>query len=581
MAANVLGINDGFSAGVTVLKDGRLTAQVNEERFCRKKNYGGFPALCLDWLLSSGTRPDDLQAVGLAWRSEPFRDISERDGGKHRVFSSLARWLPAAASSDALISRVVERSARRRRRLTAVRRALAAAAPPLSRLPIRIYAHHHCHAASSYFASGLARRDCRDALVITMDGSGDGECFTVWRARGSRLEKLAAQNSYHSLAILLEAVTSHMGMKPLEHEYKIMGMAPYGGGFQAEAAAGQFRRYFSLDRKGLLPVNRMAAWGDSMEKRLARDFRRIRFDAIAYGIQQVFSELVLGLVRSWVRETGIRDVCVGGGSFMNVKLNMTLAQDDGIGEFFALPSCGDESLSLGAAYLAHEELAPGSSPALGPLYLGPANSEAEVLAALEAARDHAAWERKPDIERTTAELLRDGRIVARVRGPMEWGARALGNRSILCNPTKMQMIHRINKAIKMRDFWMPFCPSILPADADRYLVNPRGRSAPYMILAFESRRAAQEELPACLHPFDLTCRPQIVDPEHNPRYHYLLEQFKLMTGIGGVLNTSFNLHGEPIVCTAADAIRVLRKSGLDFLALEDYLVWRKDAPSGL
>jgi carbamoyltransferase len=210
---------------------------------------------------------------------------------------------------------------------------------------------------------------------------------------------------------------------------------------------------------------------------------------------------------------------------------------------------------------------------IGPLYFGHQLTDDEITTALGSHKTRVGFERCEDIDRRTAELLADDKIVGRVRGPMEWGARALGNRSIVASPKSLETVRRINAAIKMRDFWMPFAPSILWERRNDYLVNHKDSDAPYMIVAFESTELAQKELTAGLHPFDLTCRPQLVHKEWNGPYHHMIEQFEKLTGTGGVLNTSFNLHGEPIVMTAADAISTLLNSGLDFVTLEDYLVW--------
>ncbi len=177
-----------------------------------------------------------------------------------------------------------------------------------------------------------------------------------------------------------------------------------------------------------------------------------------------------------------------------------------------------------------------------------------------------------DIERRCAELLSDGQVVARYKGRMEFGARALGNRSILADPGNWQTIHVINAMIKQRDFWMPFAPSMLAEYADDYIINPKGFKAPYMILSFDTKKEKLYEIIAATHPYDGSCRPQIVEKEHNPDYHRLISIYRELTGKAVVLNTSFNLHGFPIVYSPEDALDVFDKSGLKYLALDDYLV---------
>ena len=199
-----------------------------------------------------------------------------------------------------------------------------------------------------------------------------------------------------------------------------------------------------------------------------------------------------------------------------------------------------------------------------------------ITHALDTYPDEINFKKIENIEKECAKLLANEKILARSSGRMEWGARALGNRSILANPKNMAVINRINKAIKMRDFWMPFCPTILENYGDKYLINEKQLSAPYMILAFKSTTLGRKSIPAGLHPYDQTARPQLIKKEFNPSYYYLISEFEKLTGIGGLLNTSFNLHGSPIACTAKDCINTLINSDIDYLAIGDYLVWRKD-----
>ncbi|MBI3967568.1 MAG: carbamoyltransferase, partial [Chloroflexi bacterium] len=219
--------------------------------------------------------------------------------------------------------------------------------------------------------------------------------------------------------------------------------------------------------------------------------------------------------------------------------------------------------------------APAPAP-LTSLYLGNEISDAEAEAALVERAKHLEWTRHEDIERVAAKLIADHKIVGRVAGRMEWGARALGNRSILAHPSDLGNVRRLNAAIKMRDYWMPFAPSLLYERRHDYTENPRNLDAPTMTQAFRSTPLAQRELIAALHPSDLTCRPQFVRADQNPGYHHLLSCFQELTGIGGVLNTSLNLHGEPIVCSADDALNTLLNSGLDHLTLGQYLVSKRD-----
>src|SRR5207302_1073541 len=272
----------------------------------------------------------------------------------------------------------------------------------------------------------------------------------------------------------------------------------------------------------------------------------------------------------------------GGGVFMNVKANMLIADETWLGDLFVFPSCGDESNAVGAAYLGYLDLCAESGgraapKPFGPAYLGPDIQESEIEAVIEN-RDLASRYRVSEhtaIEEKIAELLVSDGVVARCAGRMEFGARALGNRSILANPSDHRVVPLINRMIKNRDFWMPFAPTILAERAADYLVNPKGLASPYMMLAMPTRPEVLEALVAAVHPQDGTARPQILERTWNPEYHAVIAEFERRTGIGAVLNTSFNLHGEPVVCSAGDAVDTFERSGLPHLAVGRWLISKK------
>jgi carbamoyltransferase len=264
---------------------------------------------------------------------------------------------------------------------------------------------------------------------------------------------------------------------------------------------------------------------------------------------------------------------------MNVKLNMLIEESKDFGEVYFLPSCGDDSIAAGAAlktaWDAHSAAGKDFDPKpLRTLYLGPGFSNEDAAAALAAYGGRLKWKQSADLARSTAELLARGMVVGRMHGRMEFGARALGNRSILARADSLNQVRKINSAIKMRDFWMPFAASVLWERRFDYIVdNGKDSKARYMILGFRTTPRAVTELIAGLHSFDLSCRPQLVEADWNPEYHAMLKAYERITGFGGVLNTSFNLHGDPVVSSPKDAIETYLHSDLDVLTIEDYLVW--------
>jgi carbamoyltransferase len=570
---NILGIHDGHTATACLLKDGVLVAMASEERFNRKKSWGGVPKLATRWVLeSTQTDPHSIDAVALSWLVQPTRDFSIRGDFPPNPVTPVARFLPQwLLASNAIVKPYVALMSRVRDMWSIVSMLDELGVP---HAPIQRVEHHLAHAAACYYLS-LFAQERQPTLVITLDGSGDGLSGTVSIANGHALERKLAITSYHSAGLIYSLVTQYLGMKPAEHEYKVMGLAPYAPEELAEQAREIFAGYFRLSDNGLSIVNTSGAWGPGFVKRLEHDMRRIRFDAVAAGAQLYLEDVLINFVRNWIKHTGIHTVAIGGGVFMNVKLNMLIQNLTEVERVFFLPSGGDESLAMGAAtWVAVQRGEPHIQP-IGPLYLGPEFSCDEIQVALNQYAGRVTWEHVADPEHQAAELLVQGRVVGRFAGRMEWGARALGNRSILADGRELGVIRKINAAIKQRDFWMPFAPSILWERRNDYLVNPRDVDAPYMILAFPSTPLAQSHLKSALHQYDLSCRPQLVRQESNPRYHYLLREWERLTGCGGLLNTSFNLHGEPIVCTPQDALETLLRSEIDDVLMENFLVRRK------
>jgi carbamoyltransferase len=437
---------------------------------------------------------------------------------------------------------------------------------------------HACHAAAAYFGSGFGGGE---SLVLTNDNSGDGLCATASTGRGLELVRHEATASAPgSLGAFYSFVTLALGMKFGEHEYKVMGLAPYAPERYAVRAEQALREVFGME------VTRPARfhWRQGGERHalLLRATLGLRFDWVAAGAQR----LLEGVLLDWARLMHSRyrggRVALGGGVFMNVKANMLLGQEDWVEELFAFPSCGDESNAVGAAYLGYlaecrrRGLAAAPAP-FGPAYLGSSVSDAEAEAVIRDRDLHARYKVAfhDRIEERIAELLVTDGVVARCAGRMEFGARALGNRSILANPGDPRVVGLINRMIKNRDFWMPFAPTVLAERAPEYLVNPKGLASPYMMLAMPTTAAGRAALPAAIHPQDATARPQILEREWNPEYHAVIREFERRTGTGAVLNTSFNLHGEPIVASAADAVDTFERSGLPHVAIGHWLISKK------
>ena len=557
----ILAVNDGHNASCLYMEEGEVRFALQEERLSRIKNQDGFPALALQHLRAQ----TDISAVDAFvftthYVPRPMHDRGERiraykRGGAISAMKEIAKQLGAKRIRAAAL------------RKSRIAQAVSAGIPPGK---ISFLDHHLCHAASAYY--GWGKSD--DAvLVLTNDGAGDDLCATVSIGRAGKLERIASVHMNHSIGELWALFTAMMGMVPLEHEYKLMGLAPYAPPDGVARVKKILDEFFSFTQDGLgwevTPGHPPVPYAYHYFRE-ALEF--MRFDWVAGGLQSFTEEFLCRWVSNAIRKTGIRKVALAGGTFMNVKANKRIGELEEVEELFIFPSCGDETLPFGAAYYT-QAMGGGDVKPLGHLYLGAAYGNAEV----EAAYDGYAFKNKYTIRRCAnicedvAELLARGEIVAWFQGREEFGARALGARSIIADPTRKNVINEINEMIKSRDFWMPFATSMLDAGADRYLVNPKGIASPYMIMTFDTTAAAAEIEGGC-HPYDKTCRPQVVTGDWSPKYYDLLTGFSGRTGRYGILNTSFNLHGLPVASSPEDAFLVLDNSGLKFLAIEDYLV---------
>jgi carbamoyltransferase len=581
----VLGIHDGHLATAALVKDGKLVACVSEERFSRVKNQSGFPAKAIDFVLrEGGVTSSELDLAVLAgFDLAPIggTQTSANDGSLRGIYSTISpirnAWgsieyhVPAFQSLGNLGYRLYSRpgfNLTRRERLKKLRGYLN-----LSPSKIRVLEHHYCHAYSAMYGPAWSGREF---LVMTLDGEGDEICASVNLVQDGKMKRLAVTPKKASLGWIYAEVTRYLGMKPLEHEYKVMGLAPYA---QPESVDKSYKLMRKLVRIGVSnPLIFEAPFRTNLTYRYLRaHFASHRFDWVAGATQKLAEDLITQWISSAVKETGVHRVALSGGVFMNVKANLRVMEMDGIEELFIFPSCGDESNPIGAAWWGYDKITGENPEPLRDLYLGPEFGEAELETTLKAQRFE--YQKHGDIEKVIAELVSKGKVVARMKGRMEWGARALGNRSILADPSDWETVRVINNMIKQRDFWMPFAPSILEESEDEYIENPKRMPAPYMIVAFNSKELGRKQFRAAMHPYDFTLRPQIVAEDWNPTYSSLLKNFKKYTGIGGVLNTSFNLHGEPVVCNPSDAMHVLKDSGLQYLAIGDYLVNKPQAAS--
>jgi carbamoyltransferase len=575
MFETILGLHDGHNAAAALLDKGRIVAAVQEERLTRTKNQSGIPHRSIGDLFSmAGVTSSAINRIALNGRYMTYdhfdrEPLLEHYGQSSSVVAKLKQPLKGT-----FVDEIYQRG-------KAQQRAQRLAEIGFENGKVAPVDHHTAHASAAYYGSGWPGK----VLILTCDGSGDRLSATVSIGENGRMERIASIADNDSIGRLYAMVTYYMGMMPLEHEYKVMGLAPYvGAPGKVQEQARRFAELFEFDpqkplvwrrRKGVAP---MYSAYDLICKLLYRQ----RFDFIAAGLQQFTEEMLTQWVRNCVRETGIHRVACGGGVFMNVKANKEILSLPEVEELFIFPSCGDETNSIGAAYWVYaQERLPANQPVdiepLGPIYWGHGFDDNEVEATLNQHKgaNHLHYKHVENIERLVAETLARGEVVARAKGRMEFGARALGNRSILARADNMEAVRIINDMIKCRDFWMPFAPAVLAERADEYYLKPKAMAAPYMIIAFDSRPETRSKYPAGQHPYDHSVRPQEVTESWNPDFYRLLKYYEEITGEAIILNTSFNLHGYPIVYDPAEAIDVLDRSGLKFLALGNWWVEKK------
>jgi carbamoyltransferase len=561
-----LGIFDGHNAAAALCAGGRALHVLQEERLAGIKNFYGPPAQAVEGILElAGLSAAAVDRVCLASRyvATPRHPHAVKEGFDQRYAGGLRQGVAGLLASAPAYRRWRAGQRMRQRREVV-------ASWGFSPERVDFCDHHQAHAATAYY--GL-RRDEGPYLVLTLDGGGDGLSGSVWRGEGGRLERLAAIPQADSLGEIYAVTTHLLGFMPLEHEYKLMGMAPYASQERAARVAQVYRGYLDLDPGQPLVFRRRVPEALSqLGPRLQRDLERLRFDEICAGLQLFTEELMARWVKACAARTGIGRVLAAGGVFMNVKANKAISELEEVACFEAFPSCGDESLPLGVCYLAASAAGETVQP-LEHCYLGNDLSPAECRQALRAVEGMVV-EEPADLAGRVAGLLARGEVVARAAGPMEFGARALGNRSILADPLNQDVVRVINRMIKKRDFWMPFAPVVRRQAAGAYFRNPKGLPSPYMMNTFDSTDRRSEFM-AAVHNADLSARPQLLEAGQNPPYEAILDAFAARTGRQVLLNTSFNLHGFPIACTAADALGVLVDSGLNHLVLGPFLVSKR------
>jgi carbamoyltransferase len=557
----VLGVHDGHNAGAALIRNGTVLAAINEERTNNVKNSSGPPLNAIKKVFAiAGVKPADLSIIAVVGLLRTHAPLKERP--LHvKLYERLTPYVHGHAFCDLLVKTL--HKYRRMDELNALFKEMGIADRELFFIE-----HHLAHAACAYY-----QRPWNDeTLVLTLDGAGDCLCATVSIGKDLGIKRIASSTHYDSPSNnFYSEITGYFGLKRWEHEYKVMGLAPYG---RPEYCIDTMRKLVRINpRKPLEFQNISGAYLSRIQPKLRKSLAEQRFDNVAAAAQAYFEELVVRWVQNCVKETGIRRLACAGGSFLNVKANKLIREMEEVSDAFFYPASDDGGTAVGAAMEAYYRYCQRESidavrHSLRDIYYGAEYDDEYINRALQKTGWLAKAKRLDAIEGEVGELISKGKIIARFGGRDEWGPRALGNRSIIADPRDMRVIRKINFAIKQRDFWMPFAPSVLEDRAGDYFINIK--PARYMIEAFDTTERA-DEIIAGLHPYDRTGRPQMVN-EWNPSYRKIIQAFQSITGVGGVLNTSFNIHGYPIVGTPEIALATLENSGLDGLAVGNWLV---------
>jgi len=554
----VLGINYSqmHDSAACIVRDGELLFAVAEERISRLKHDARFPHNAIRGCLEfARVRAEQLDEVCFGWQTAG--PVYRHDLKCYAMGKMPVTYLNGLNSTLYFLSMWHQQSGAKK---------FAQQFGP-TRAKMRFVDHHLAHAISAYAYSGFG-----EAAVVVMDGRGAWEATSIWHGRDGRLEHVLTIPFPDSIGFFYSGFTEFLGFQPNSDEWKVMGLAPYGQpGIDLAAfidlKAAPYRVHArQLFTNGAAPYARMTArLGPA---RVAEGEIEDRHKNIAYAVQDACETAMTNVVRLAIEKTRCRNVCLAGGVALNSKANGKIAACGIVDEFFVQPAASDDGVALGAAlapYLDNSGKLPNKAMRHG--YWGPSFEDETIETALRTYKLR--YAKLADPASAAAELLRQGKILGWFQGRMEFGPRALGSRSILADPRDPEMNAKVNNAVKFREWWRPFAPSLKKEAAGEYLEG--ATDSPFMILTAQVRPEKRGIIPSVTH-VDGSARPQTVEKEINPLYWRLIDEFEKRTGVPVVMNTSFNLRGEAIVHTPTDAIRTFFSSGMDALVIGSFLV---------
>ena len=563
----------GPNPAAALVKDGAIVAFAEEERFNRIKTApNSLPVASLLYCLKEGRLGiADVDAIGFGWECDRYTETMPRFYEEFRAQYPEDDNEYNVLQEDYLLNLYHPTRIR-----TDLQQALSARGVRLDPSRVQFLPHHLCHASSAFYCSGFA-----EAGILTLDGSGEEYSTFIWHGAGDAIKEVRSVKLPHSLGGYYATFTEFLGFKAYQDEGKLMGLAPYGEHSEEiqrrldeilpyDPASGEFRtnpymRYLGPRTHGRRFTDRFVGVFGA-PRRAHEPIEKAHRD-LAFNVQWRLEQVGAALVRRLVAATGVRSLCLAGGVAMNCCMNGKLSRMPEVSEIFVQPASADNGIALGAALVLAQRAGVTAFERMRHAHWGPEFSDAEVEAALRESKLE--FRRSFSTVEEVARLLFEGRIVGWFQGRMEVGARALGSRSILASPLYRDMKDKLNREVKHREDWRPFCPSLPIEDYRTYFEH--GTDSDFMILAYPVREQFRDAIPGVVH-VDGTARPQTVRADANPRFHGLLKAFGRLSGHPVLINTSFNVQGEPVVCTPADALRCFGGTGLDVLVLNDFIV---------
>ncbi len=604
----ILGINDTHDASACLVKDGKLIIAVEEERFRRVKKISSFPKKSIENIFKFtgySSKDIDIVAVGtkllngaLLWNTvadfkiEDWKKLQEvlfydliykkKKLKFRKVFKnfkpSVKLGYPLKGNVDIELNSTSK--GQDSEKIKIFRKKYISKFLKIDENKIHFYDHHLCHSLYGYFVFSKDLKNKKKVAIVTMDGGGDKRYYSINIINNNKL-KLIPTKSKSLIGQIYESTTLLLGMNPAKHSYKIMGLAPYASEYHKSGPRKIFLDSFKVKGLNFYRSKKMKDYYTYFKKKL----NIYRFDGIAGGVQDFLEKRLSEWFDNISKKFNTKNFVFSGGVANNVKANKLLFQKKNIDKLYVPPGPGDESLSIGAAYASIVDTI--GFKKTNDIAKIPKNAYWGVPIDK---KNFLQFKNHPIIKKNykkfrdknfklTSYYLSKGQIIFFCKGRMEFGQRALGHRSILCDPSNIETVYKINSAIKKRDFWMPFTPSVLDSFQNKYFKNPKKINCDFMTMSFDTTTFGKKHLRAAIHPYNNTIRPQIVSKNTCKDYFRLINEFKKLTGIGALLNTSLNVHDKPIICQPMDLIKELlnnKDNLVDFIFIEDTLFVKKN-----